>query len=355
MTKRKRVLSALSGEVPDKVPKEIILSPEQMKMFRKKTGATDPIEYFDIEVRRLESEKLLCNDADFSSYLGELSSNVRVDEWGIAYLPGSLYHFERMIHPLRDIERVEEIENYPFPYFCSDLIFSEYREKVKRFKEKGYAVVGPGHSVGGTIFWPAYKLRGMENLLIDLACDSEIGRVLLDEVAEIISSLCKKVASCGVDIIWMGDNFGTQRDLMMSLTMWRRWFKPRLAKVIEDVRTVNPDVLVAFHSDGNISKIIPELIEIGIDILNPIQPEVLNPTFIKNIYGYRTALWGGIGTQTTMPFGSPKEVRQIVKEFIQNLGKEGGFLISPTHIVEPEVPWENIVAFIEAVDEFGRY
>lgn len=213
MNKRKRVLTTLAGEVPDKVPKEIILSPEQMKVFREKTGAIDPIEYFDIEVCRLESEKLLCNDADFSSYLGELPLNVRIDEWGIACLPGSLHHFKRMIHPLRDIERVEEIENYPFPRLCSDHIFSEYREKVKWFKEKGYTIVGPGHSVGGTVFWPAYKLRGMENLLIDLACDSETGRVLLDKITEIISSLCKKVASCGVDIIWMGDDFGTQRYL----------------------------------------------------------------------------------------------------------------------------------------------
>lgn len=136
--------------------------------------------------------------------------------------------------------------------------------------------------------------------------------------------------------------------------MWRKWLKPRLARVIEQARRVKPDILIFYHSDGDCTAIIPELIEIGVDILNPVQPECMNPAELKKEYGDRLAFWGTIGTQTTMPFGTPDEVKAVVKERIETVGKGGGLLLAPTHILEPEVPWENVLAFFEAVEEYGR-
>jgi uroporphyrinogen decarboxylase len=112
---------------------------------------------------------------------------------------------------------------------------------------------------------------------------------------------------------------------------------------------------VAFHSDGKIDEIIPDLIEIGVDVLNPLQPEVMDPAAIKREFGRDLAFWGGVGTQTTMPFGSPAEVRETVRTLIQTVGTGGGFLIAPTHVVEPEVPWENILAFMQSVETYGSY
>lgn len=141
----------------------------------------------------------------------------------------------------------------------------------------------------------------------------------------------------------------------MSLPMWRRWLKPRLARVIAAAKRVRPDVLINYHSDGNMGAVIPELIEIGVDILNPVQPECLDPIELKRSYGERLSFWGTIGIQHTLPFGTPQEVREEVRTRIETVGAGGGLLIGPTHIVEPEVPLENIVAMVEAVKEYGAY
>ena len=148
---------------------------------------------------------------------------------------------------------------------------------------------------------------------------------------------------------------GTQWGMMMSPEMWRMWLKPRWARVIEAAKAVKPDLIVTYHSDGDISPIIPELAEIGIDVLNPVQPECLDLGEVKRKYGDRLAFWGGMGIQTTMPFGTPHDVRTEVKRLIETLGANGGFMIAPTHVLEPEVPWENILAFFDAVEEYGCY
>ena len=129
--------------------------------------------------------------------------------------------------------------------------------------------------------------------------------------------------------------------------------KPATAATISAAKAVNPDVIALYHSDGVIDEIIPELIEIGVDVLNPVQPECVDPVALKEQYGDRLSFWGTIGTQTTMPFGTPEEVRETVKRMIETVGKGGGLLVAPTHLLEPEVPWENIEAMIQAVKDFG--
>ncbi|GAH20261.1 unnamed protein product, partial [marine sediment metagenome] len=109
------------------------------------------------------------------------------------------------------------------------------------------------------------------------------------------------------------------------------------------------------HSDGNIEEIIPELIEIGVDVLNPVQPEAMDPVKLKKTYGNDLSFWGTMGGQTTIPFGTPEQVKQEVRERVETVGRGGGLLIAPGHMLQPEVPWENIVAFFEAVEEYGKY
>ena len=126
-----------------------------------------------------------------------------------------------------------------------------------------------------------------------------------------------------------------------------------MAKVIRVAKKIKPEVLVYYHSDGFIEPVIPDLIEIGVDVLNPVQPECMNPVKLKKEYGNRLSFWGTIGTQTTMPFGTPDEVREVVKHMIETVGRGGGLLIAPTHVLEPDVPWENILAFVESVNDYG--
>jgi uroporphyrinogen decarboxylase len=195
----------------------------------------------------------------------------------------------------------------------------------------------------------------MEALLVDMCIHPDLAAVLMNKVTEISVALARKVTSLGVDILWLADDFGTQQDLIVGPPMWQEWFKPRLRRVIASAKQINPNVIVAFHSDGNVEKIVPDLIDIGVEVLNPVQPECMDPAKLKADYGEHLAFWGAIGTQTTLPFGTPQEVKAVVKERIETVGAKGGFIIAPTHVVEPEVPWENILAFVEAVEEYGVY
>lgn len=136
---------------------------------------------------------------------------------------------------------------------------------------------------------------------------------------------------------------------------WRKWLKPRFERIITRARKINPRVFVWYHSDGFIEPIIPDLIEIGVDVLNPVQPESMDPVKLKKEFGDNLAFWGTIGIQTNLPFGTPEEVRKVVKERIETVGKGGGLVIGPAHAIEPEVPLENIAAFVEAAKEYGKY
>ena len=353
MNPRERVLTALAGSVPDRVPKTMSLCPSQMVRFRQETGRDDPHIYFGMEVRTVDPLPAR-NSADFGRYLGEVPPGARVDDWGIAWIRGD-FHFERMIHPLRDASSVQDTLTYPYPNLVAEERFVDYADRIKQVHAQGFAVTANCMAVGGTVFWPAYKLRGMEAILVDLVANPEFAGALLDIVTEMMAGLARKLASFDIDVLWMADDFGTQRALMMRPKVWRAWFKERLRTVIAAAKSVRPDLLVAFHSDGKIDEIIPDLIEIGVNVLNPLQPEVMDPAAIKREFGKDLAFWGGLGTQTTLPFGSPDEVRRTVRGLITTVGDGGGFLIAPTHVVEPEVPWENILAFVEAVGKFGQY
>jgi uroporphyrinogen decarboxylase len=227
--------------------------------------------------------------------------------------------------------------------------------RVADWHRRGYAVAGGIPHYSGTLFECAWILRGMENLLADFLLNPAFATALLDRLTESAIYAARRMAFADVDVLTTGDDVGTQRGMMMSLPTWRTWLKPRLAAVIAAAKEVKPDLLVSYHSDGNVEPVIPELIEIGVDILNPVQPECMDPVKLKREYGDRLAFSGTIGTQTTMPFGTPAEVKAVVKERIETVGRGGGLLLAPTHVLEPEVPWENVIAFMEAVDEYGRY
>ncbi len=193
----------------------------------------------------------------------------------------------------------------------------------------------------------------MVRFTIDLVLNPDLANYHLDRITDIRCKMAQKYAESGVDILHVGDDVATQLDMMISPKLWRQYIKPRLNKVINSARRINPEITVDYHSDGNIQTIIPELIEVGVDILNPIQPECMDPIEIKRKYGDRLSFRGTIGTQSTMPFGTPEEVEMVCKKMIEEVGKSGGFILAPTHMLEPEVPWENIEAMIGAIKKYS--
>ena len=143
-----------------------------------------------------------------------------------------------------------------------------------------------------------------------------------------------------------------QHTIMMSEELYCKWLKPRIAKVIAAAKRINPDIVVFYHSCGFITPFIPHLIDVGVDVLNPIQPECMDFKEIHGAYGDKLSFDGTIGTQTTMPFGTPRDVRREVFKNLDITGEKGGLFVSPTHILEPEVPIENLIAYINACREY---
>lgn len=350
MIPRERILRALSRQKPDRIPFAFEFSPALFKIFQEKEKTTLwELEYYDFDLR-IVNIKPTNKKIDWKKYYKDkdLPEETEFNEFGIADVPGSgkeSYHFKHKVSPLSNVNSLKEIEEYPFPDIMEDYRWISVDEEVKKIHEKGYASV----ATGGTFFEWSWALRGYEQTLDDFASNGEITGVIMEKISELVYFTSKKLSKAKVDIIRFGDDIGMQDRMIISPDMWRKWIKPKFKEAIRICKDINPEVLIFYHSDGYIEPVIPDLIEIGVDILNPVQPECMDPEKLKMLYGDKLSFWGTIGTQTTMPFSSPGEIKEIVKRRIEIVGKGGGLLIAPTHILEPEVPWENVCAFIEAV------
>ena len=202
----------------------------------------------------------------------------------------------------------------------------------------------------GSVFEQSWYLRGLENLMMDLLATPEIAHHLLERTAAFQQCIARQFARAGVDILITGDDIAGQTGPLMSLETWRRFLKPHLAATVRVVKEANAATRFFYHSDGNVEAFIPELIEIGVEILNPVQPECMNAATIKQQYGDRLSFWGTVSVQRTMPLGTPDDVRAEVRARVREVGRGGGLILAPAHVLGPETPWENIVAFFEAAD-----
>lgn len=200
-----------------------------------------------------------------------------------------------------------------------------------------------------TILETAWALRGLEQLLMDMVVDPDLTNELLDIPYNYHRIVAKKLARLGVDMIWLGDDVGSQNQMLISPTTWRKYFKQRMATIISEVKGINPGLKVAYHSDGNIEPIIPDLIEIGLDVLNPIQPASMNPAQLKKRFGKNLCYWGTIDEQKTLPFSTPHQVREEVINRIEEVGFDGGLILSPTHHVQLDTPMENFWAMVDTI------
>lgn len=351
LSRRDKFFKTVRREMEGYIPYDFDLSPSQIERFRQKTGAQDYRDYYDLPMRfvAVSPEK---RNIDFMKYFDSQDGGITFDEWGVGHKKGTLEHFTKMQHPMENFQSLEEFQKYPYPDPVKDYKWDGFAEKVAELKERDLIVVA---SMAITIFEIAWYLRGMERFLIDMMTDPELACYHMDRITSIRCECARRYVMAGVDVLHIGDDVATQIDMMMSPDVWREFLKPRLKKVIDAAREVKEDIIIDYHSDGNIQKIIPDLIEIGVDVLNPVQPECMDPVEIKQQYGDRLSFRGTIGTQTVMPFGTPEEVDEVCREMIQKVGKGGGFILAPTHVIEPEVPWENIEAMINAVKKYPRY
>ena len=292
------------------------------------------------------------DDIDWMKYYSEdeFIRDKKFDLWGTAHEEGSEFsvHMTQMHHPLKNAKTLQEIQDYPWPDFTT-VDFSYLDDEVKAIHDKGLAVFVWAEC---TIWETAWYIRGMDNIMMDMAMEDEKAIWLLDTITEKACQRARAFAKAGVDILGLGDDVGMQESLMVSKEMYRQWFKPRLAKVIAAAKEVKPEILISYHSCGYVTPLIGEFIEAGVDILNPVQPECMDFKEVFAEYGGRISFNGTIGTQQLMPHGTPEQVKAEVWRNLEIAGEKGGLFCCPTHMLEPEVPWENIEAYVQACREF---
>lgn len=351
MTKRERVYTAMSRREPDRVPKCASFTPAIQAKFEEATGHTDPAAYFDYDVAGVGFAPSR-ETPDWSAWYPEgLPEGTSISEYGTAHKPGTFHHFWRLDFPMKAVTSVAQMEQFPWPDFTPSYRHEHLETEVARLHEQGWYVQGGvGH-----IWETAWQITSMEKIMVDFLEHPDQAAYVLDRITENAVFMARRFAQAGCDCLLCGDDIGMQHKLMFHPDLWRQWLKPRWARVWREAKSIKPDIQIWYHSDGNVEDVIPDLIEIGLDILNPVQPECMDPAKLKARYGDRLSFWGCVGTQTTFPFGTPDEMRQTVRHLIETVGKGGGLFLAPTHVLEPDVPWENILAFFEAIETYGYY
>lgn len=357
MNARERVLAVVNRQIPDRIPKDLSwgLCPFLEEEFKRRTGCTDYWEYFDLDVRLLDFAPGRTR-RDYSSYFRgrDKEPGFSVNEWGVGIgrSKQSGLHFEHLISPLKMGMTEKEALEFPLPDFLEPYRYEHFKDTVSAYHKRGLAVCG---NLTQTIFEKAWAIRGFEETMMDMLTEPEVISILFDRIMELRIEQMKLMTDAGIDVLMLGDDVGMQTGMLIGAETWREFLKPRLARIIQEAKALRPELPVFYHSCGNPGEIIPELIEIGVTVLNPIQPECLDLQFMKDTYGTRLAFWGGVSAQTNLSFGTPQQVREEVKRCIEILGKDGGYFIGPNHMVEPEVPWENLEAFFDAVEQYGTY
>ncbi len=354
MKHRDRVLAALARETPDRCPMQVSFTPEFAVRLREDLTLAGRAAHnphgggntYEL-VRNLGQDMLLTSVGWANSYYQQ--PGAYTDEWGIGWKPveyrtkfGQGHYTEIASHPLAD-DRAIETYRPPDPHRPE--LYAEARQLLDELHDE-YFIVGVTVT---TIFETAWALRGLSQLMMDFVVDPDLAHRILEIPFRYHLAAARRLVEMGVDMIWIGDDVGSQNGMMISPAHWRTFLKPRMAEFIAELRQIRPDVKVAYHCDGDLTTIVPELIEIGVDVLNPIQPACMDPAEIKRKYGDRLCFWGSLDEQHTLPFGSPEDVRREVRSRLQTIGQGGGLILGPTHHVQLDTPMENFWAMVDTI------
>ena len=374
MTPRQRVLTSLNHEEPDRVPLDLGGLPttieavpyNELKRYLGIKGETrlflrdhvDPpeevLERFGIDTRyvRIKPPKNFKVQIDYdNSYL---------DEWGTRWKKpeSSLYWDPVDDYPLKDAT-IEDLETYSWPDPHDPGRTEGMRKEAKRLRETtDYAIVAD-MPLDGIFDSACVCLRGIERLMMDLILDKPFAKALFDRLADIhIEFFRHYLDAVGdlIDIIMVSDDLGGENGPLISPELYRELIKPAQKKLWQFIKD-NTKAYLMLHSCGSISKFIPDLIEIGVDILNPIQVSAkdMDTKRLKEEFGDRLTFWGGIDTQRVLPFGSPKDVEREVKRRISDAAPAGGYVLTAVHNIQAGVPPENICMMYDAARKHGRY
>lgn len=381
MTSRERVNAVLHHEIPDRVPIIIGVSNATGIKIRPYRGLLNLMN-LEVEEKYIYDWPELGTALPDERVMQRLHSDVRgvldrfpeevykrnqarpphtpfIDDWGGGQMEIGPDEWFPGIAPIPDAITVDVLENYPWPNMDDPYRVAHVREQARRLHEQNqYAILATPWLMFP--FERAFEMQGMEKFLMNLATEPDFAQELLNKNNELCMRLMGNfLDQCGdmIDIIKIGDDLGTQENLMISPRMYRRMLKPLHAEMITLIKQ-KTKAKVFFHTDGDVFDLIEDFIEIGVDVLNPIQTsagKMSNLEELKNRYDKRIVFCGAIDTQKVLPYGTPQQVREEVKRVMHILGRGGGYMLATVHTVMNEVPPENILAMVDAVEEFGQY
>ncbi len=345
MNSKERVRIALSFEEPDRVP----ISAEYVPEIKKKLSQRVGDEETDVGVIMGNDMVITSHGFATSYYLKEQPEYY--GEWGCKwkYFRNPSGSYTEVIE--RPLEDEKKLDSYKIPDPYNERRYESSRQIIEEYG-KDYWIVG---AIPCTIFEVSWGLRGLDKFMMDMVSNKDFAHALMDKVMEFPLAAGRKLMELGVDMLWTGDDVAMQTGMMISLSLWREYLKPRYAKLYREFKKLNPTIKIAYHSCGNCEAILDEMYEIGLDIINPIQAAAMNPGYIKKRYGKKLALWGTLDEQRVLPFGTSDEVKAEVERLIKNCARGGGFILAPVHNIQADTSIENILAFYEAAKEYGQY
>ena len=343
MNSKQRVFAALNHQQPDRVPRYIWLGGEVRHRLCERHG----ISTLDLELK-------IGNDIlqTWVSINGEMERDVPqgaefTDAFGIRWKRDGAYN-NVIHHPLAGLD-AEALRAFNPP----DPRAPERFERLDWLIENYGGEKLVGADVSGALFEPAYHLRGMEDFLADLAGESEEAEIILDKLEAFTTALSLECVARGADWIWMGDDLGSQQGMLLSPSLWRAQFKPRMARIIAAIRGARPGIPVAYHSCGSMAPVIPDLIEVGVNVLNPLQESAagMDHDEIKRAYGGGLTLMCGLDTQQFLPRATPAEIALATREKVERLGRGGGYIFAVSHTVQGDTSDEQINAMLGALGD----
>lgn len=380
LTPRERVLTALDHEEPDRVPIVIGVSNatgikiDPYRELKELIGVDAPDEYLydwpELGTAAVDEETMLRLHADVRGVLDVEPADIiernrsrpphsdYVNSWGSGakeVRPGEWFP---MVEPLADASTIDEVDNYPWPDMADPSRVAHVAQQAKELAGGDYAVIATPW-----LLFPlerAFAMQGMERFLMNMALSPDFAEALLKRIAESCKELMVhflEALDSNLDIIKIGDDLGTQRSLLMSPEMYRSVLKPIHAEFIELIKR-HTDAKVMFHSCGDVYPLVGDLVEIGVDILNPVQTsagDLSDLERLKSQFGKNLTFCGAIDSHRILPHGTPEDVRTEVDRVVQILGPGGGYLAGAVHTIMNDVPAENILAMVDAIEELGRY
>jgi uroporphyrinogen decarboxylase len=375
MTSRDRVLCALNHEEPDQVPLFIgtsgatsVLGPgyEKLKNYLGIQGG--PIRWFSkaLQYTWMDEEILVRLGSDARAFVPgpaestlakEVSDDLIIDIWGTPWkkAPDSIY-YEIGGFPLRNAT-IDDLEKYPWPKLTSPSRFAGMAEQAQAIQKAGYATV---LLPGITLFEQACLIRGMDTVLMDMAADEDFFTALMVKLKKLqMDYLDALLCDVGkyVDVFVTGDDLGMTAGPMMSPAAYRRLIKPHHAELLGAIKQ-RISGKIFFHSCGNVYRLLGDLADAGVDLINPVQVsagEMGDTARLKREFGDRLSFCGGFDTRQVMPHGTTDDVRKEVRRRIKDLAPGGGFVAAAVHCIQPDVPPENTVAMCDEVKKAGRY